>query len=146
MLQTILRYPNDVALDLLLQTPYLPIRQHDYKLRSYDQDSDPFCDWFASDEWVRNWYNAFPGEVLDLKCREFFGLSPEFMARVNRYKKDLLKEEARVLYVAVTRAKNAVVLSSGGSSKQSSPDFWSWKDEVMPTFRSRPPRLRLGNR
>lgn len=272
MLQAILRYPNDVALDLLLQTPYLPIQPHDYTLRNYDQDSDPLCDWLASDERVRTWYNgmmeirkrskidlvpqllmnlleftkirewytkvedyqavanleklvmwsrdlmnsealtlqqftdrlqlailaeeemdeadigeeaekkdavilstihsakgleypivfipelqrpltsdrnippffAFPGEGLDVKLQGDVGQSSEFTERVKRYKKDLLEEEARVLYVAVTRAKNAVVFTSGGSSRQSSPEFWSWKDEVMPAFRSMPKKLRLG--
>lgn len=74
----------------------------------------------------------------------YLGQSPEFMENVNRYKKDLLEEDARVLYVDVTRAKNTVVFSSGGSSKQSNPDFWSWKDEVMLAFCSMPSIFRLG--
>lgn len=51
--------------------------------------------------------------------------------------------ELSVLYVAVTRAKNAVCFSSEGVTDATrNPSLWSWKDEVIPTFRSMPKELR----
>lgn len=273
MLQAILRYPNDVAINLLLQTPYLPVRPPEYTLRSYEKGVDPLCDWLSSDTRVEKWYNGmmeirrrskmdlvpqllmkildftkirewytkrkdyqavanleklvmwsreqmnsealtlqqftdrlqlailsgeemkeadigietkkidavilstihsakgleYPivlipelqrkfasdyntpdffdreGHGLDISLPGFIGKSTEYEEREQEYKRQLLEEEARVLYVAVTRAKNAVVFSSGGLNRPpSSSQHWSWKDEVMPSFRTLPRDLRWG--
>jgi ATP-dependent exoDNAse (exonuclease V) beta subunit len=272
MLQAILRYPNDVTLDLVLQTPFLPIHPLDYSLRSYEKDIDPLCDWLSSDERVSVWYKGMMGirkrSKIDLvpqlimniheftRIREWYtvqenyqavanleklvlwsreqmhsealtlqqftdrlqlailageemeeadigeeskkndaiilstihsakglefpivflpefqrplssdqimplyfdkegkgidvtlpgelGRSHDYYMREDEYKKQLLEEEARVLYVAVTRAKNTVCFISGGSLKTSSREFWSWKDEVLPAFSKMPNELKWG--
>lgn len=274
MLQAILSYPNDVAVDLVLKTPYLPIQPPDYTLRLYDKDIDPLCDWLSSDPRAANWYNGmmeirrrskidivpqllidilkftrirewytkiedyqavanleklvmwsrelmntealtlqqftdrlqlaiiskeemdeadlgaeskkknkiilstihsakgleFPivfipelqrplssdqnmpaffaeeGEGLDVILPGNKGQSPEFKESISKYKKQLLDEEARVLYVAVTRAKNAVIFTSGGTKWPTKREYWSWKDEVLPAFNTLANDLKWGPR
>lgn len=266
MIQAILQYPNDVAIDLLLRTPFLPIQPHDYNL-----DTNR-CSWLFSDKRVRNWYlgmmnirrrskiDLFPKLLTDIyeftRIREWYvkqgntqaaanldklvvwsrelmnaealtlqqfakrlqlailtgeefeearledgevrkdaitfstvhkakglqypiviipemqkpifsneynknkffcnpdfgidisiedlGKSRQFEQHFKDYKKDTLNEEARVLYVAVTRAQNIVCFIGGGSNKIANygSEYWSWKDEVLPYFSKLPDKLK----
>ncbi|MGF6950212.1 ATP-dependent exoDNAse (exonuclease V) beta subunit [Neobacillus sp. B4I6] len=74
---------------------------------------------------------------LDLNLNGF-GRSPRFDEWMEKYRKNLFEEEARVFYVAVTRAQHAVCFIASGKV-QPVPlhsEKWSWKDEVLLGLRS----------
>lgn len=262
MLQAILKYPNDVALDLALGTPFLPLSPPLSPVR-HDHTSHPLCDWLATNPRARRWYEGMmrirrrakidlipkllkelyeftavreiyaqngdyqaaanlemlitwareqmntealtlqqlvdrmqtamltgekldeadtgeegekdavvmstihsakgleypiviipelqrplinndnlpqffdvPGWGLDVSLPGGKGRSPKFDEFMHKYKEALSQEEARVFYVAVTRAQHAVCFISGGRWRLSSPEFWSWKDEVLLAYDS----------
>lgn len=71
---------------------------------------------------------------LDMVLPGGRGASTRYKEWIDTYQKNLLEEEARVFYVAVTRAQHAVCLLSGGKKlwTNSFPsEWWSWKDEVL---------------
>lgn len=60
-------------------------------------------------------------------------LSPDFGTKLQNQQVAQLKEEMRIFYVAVTRAKNSIVTIGSGSKqpKQRWEEFFAWKDEVL---------------
>jgi ATP-dependent exoDNAse (exonuclease V) beta subunit len=74
---------------------------------------------------------------LDINLRRVGGestASPRWDQRLRRVRKQDVEEQFRLLYVAVTRAKQSVVLV-GGSGEMSSGESVTWSDEVL---RARP--------
>ncbi|PEF41587.1 ATP-dependent DNA helicase PcrA [Bacillus sp. AFS094228] len=70
---------------------------------------------------------------IDLNLPNNHGSSPNFPIWMDKYRKDFIKEEARVFYVAVTRAQHAVCFIGGNHpwAARIDSDKWSWKDEVL---------------
>ena len=259
MLQAIIKYPDDVSLDLVLGTPFMPFRSP-VALLNHDHSSDPLCDWLKCEPSVRHWFEGImeirkrikidlvpnlltkiyeftsvreyyankgnmqavanleklvmwardqmdsealtlqqffdrfqvamltgekldeadtgeekkinavifstihsakgleypiivipelqrslinddhlptffdiPGRGMDLKLPGGRGPSPQFDEWMNKHRRDFLQEEARIFYVAVTRAQHAVCFIGGGRSRLSKPgsQWWSWKDELL---------------
>ncbi|MOA47403.1 RecBCD enzyme subunit RecB [compost metagenome] len=61
-------------------------------------------------------------------------MSTRYQEWIEKYNKNHLEEEARIFYVAVTRAQHAVCLISGGEYLKRNDvgsNRWSWKDEVL---------------
>ena len=69
---------------------------------------------------------------LDISLPDGRGRSKNFDDSLNNYRQTLFEEEARILYVAITRAENKVCCISNniGLNTEDS-DFWSWKDEIL---------------
>jgi ATP-dependent exoDNAse (exonuclease V) beta subunit len=68
---------------------------------------------------------------LDISLPGDLGRSARFGEWMERYRERMLYEEARVFYVAVTRAQQAICFVSGGVTFISNREYWSWKDEVL---------------
>ncbi|OME16632.1 ATP-dependent DNA helicase PcrA [Paenibacillus odorifer] len=71
---------------------------------------------------------------LDLCLPGRKGASHRYQEWIEKYKANHLEEEARIFYVAVTRAQQVVCLISGGEKLKVNivdSDKWSWKDEVL---------------
>jgi DNA helicase-2/ATP-dependent DNA helicase PcrA len=82
---------------------------------------------------------GFGLDILPPSCNS---RSSQFEEWMKQHKYSLLEEEARVLYVAVTRAENAVCfIGSGMKEITKSMKYWSWKDEVLPCFDRMPSSL-----
>lgn len=74
---------------------------------------------------------------LDMMLPGGRGRSPRYEEWLERYRNSLLEEEARVFYVAVTRAQHVIHLISGGERliKNDFPsEWWSWKDEILQAY------------
>jgi ATP-dependent exoDNAse (exonuclease V) beta subunit len=66
-----------------------------------------------------------------------FTQSPRFQVARNLEMREQIREEMRILYVAVTRAQHAVYMTgANGGRRRNGPNsaFYSWQDEVLPTF------------
>lgn len=75
------------------------------------------------------------GWGIDLKLPGEHGQSSKFKKWEDKYRLDFLEEEARILYVAVTRAEHVVCIIGHGSRKPNPPrsESWSWQDEILTT-------------
>ncbi|WP_149847132.1 UvrD-helicase domain-containing protein [Paenibacillus sp. 37] len=73
------------------------------------------------------------GWGIDLILPGEHGRSSKFKEWEEQHRQDFLEEEARILYVAVTRAEHVVCMIGNGSRKVNTPDSenWSWKDEIL---------------
>lgn len=73
------------------------------------------------------------GWGIDLILPGGHGRSSKFTQWEDEYRQDFLEEEARILYVAVTRAEHVICMIGHGSRKVSSVggNNWSWKDEIL---------------
>lgn len=78
-------------------------------------------------------YFDVAGWGIDVCLPGKLGMSPKYNEFLDEYKKALYDEEARVFYVALTRAQHAVRLISGGININTMPftEYWSWKDEIL---------------
>lgn len=77
------------------------------------------------------------GWGLDLMLPGGRGRSPRYNEWMARYRMSLLEEEARVFYVAITRAQHVIHLLSGGDrlfESEFPSEWWSWKDEVIKSY------------
>lgn len=77
MLQAILRYPDDVALDLALNSPFLPFK-HTVPLLKHDHSSNPLWDWFRGNEESRSWYEG----MMEIRKRSKIDLVPQLLIRL----------------------------------------------------------------
>lgn len=78
------------------------------------------------------------GLDLDLTAGDTRLRSPRYPAAVARVRQAQLAEEMRILYVAVTRARESVVLVGSGEQRPpNGPDdpFYSWRDELLAAWR-----------
>lgn len=73
------------------------------------------------------------GWGIDLILPGEHGRSSKFKEWEDEYRRDFFEEEARILYVAITRAEHVVCMIGHGSKKVSSSgsENWSWKDEIL---------------
>ncbi|RNB92511.1 ATP-dependent helicase [Brevibacillus fluminis] len=74
-----------------------------------------------------------PGWGLDLELPGGQGCSSSFNEWVDHYRQNMLEEEARIFYVAVTRAEHVICMIGHGYDKPNpiGDENWSWKDEVL---------------
>lgn len=83
--------------------------------------------------------DAMQGLDLALSAGGVSTASPRFAAAAARSREETLAEEMRILYVAVTRAQQAVVFVGSGErlphQRPASPRY-AWKDEIMPAARA----------
>ncbi|HZG70098.1 MAG TPA: UvrD-helicase domain-containing protein [Chondromyces sp.] len=86
-----------------------------------------------------------PGWGLDLKLPGGHGCSSRYDEWVTQFQQNLIEEEARIFYVAVTRAEHVVGMIGHGSNKPNpvGNEYWSWKDEVL---MAKPALRALGSR
>ncbi|MBN9653273.1 ATP-dependent helicase [Halobacillus sp. GSS1] len=84
-----------------------------------------FFDIFDPQEEKSDW-----GIDLDI---EGFGQSDRFNEWMEEFEGEFYAEEARVFYVAVTRAQHAMCFVTRGKKQPSQlhSKFWSWKDEIL---------------
>ncbi|WP_129727946.1 UvrD-helicase domain-containing protein [Ectobacillus funiculus] len=89
---------------------------NDFQLPSFFDIARPDCDW-----------------GLDLNLSNEHGRSLRFNEWMEQYRRDFFQEEARVFYVAVTRAQHAVCFIGGGNPRLAPihSNKWSWKDEIL---------------
>jgi DNA helicase II / ATP-dependent DNA helicase PcrA len=77
-------------------------------------------------------------EGLDLKLSDLTArtASPRWGDRLEKHREERLREEFRLLYVAITRAQHSVILIGGEMRTQNQPSssFYCWRDEVLPAL------------
>lgn len=73
------------------------------------------------------------GWGIDLILPGGHGQSSKFKVWEDQYRQDFFEEEARILYVAITRAEHVVCMIGHGSRELNRPgsENWSWKDEIL---------------
>ncbi|SDE92066.1 Superfamily I DNA or RNA helicase [Fontibacillus panacisegetis] len=74
---------------------------------------------------------------LDVCLQGEKGMSSRYQEWIGKYNQNHLEEEARIFYVAVTRAQHVVCLISGGDylkQNKIGSNRWSWKDEVLSAY------------
>ncbi|MGY5484115.1 UvrD-helicase domain-containing protein [Paenibacillus sp. ALE2] len=74
-----------------------------------------------------------PDWGIDLELPGGLGPSSRFNEWISEYRSQFLEEEARIFYVAITRAEHVVCLIGHGRNQanQVGSDNWSWKDEIL---------------
>lgn len=79
-------------------------------------------------------------EGLDIKLQSVSAdtASPRWSERLEEHREERLREEYRLLYVAITRAQHSVILIGGESLKHNQPSspFYCWRDEVLPALQT----------
>jgi DNA helicase-2/ATP-dependent DNA helicase PcrA len=80
MIQAILKYRDDVSLDLALGTPFLPFRP---PVHIYRQNGtvNPLCDWFESEAACRDWYNG----IMTIRKRMKIDLVPQLLTSIYEF-------------------------------------------------------------
>lgn len=80
MLQAIMKYRDDVSLDLALGTPFLPFRP---PVHIYRQDGavSPLCDWFESDSTCAEWLNG----IRKFRDRVKIDLVPQLLTQLYEF-------------------------------------------------------------
>lgn len=83
------------------------------------------------------------GWGIDLILPGERGRSSRFKEWEDEYRREFFEEEARILYVAITRAEHVACMIGHGSRKLNPPgsENWSWKDEILT---ARPSLEKLG--
>ncbi|MFK4343646.1 MULTISPECIES: UvrD-helicase domain-containing protein [unclassified Paenibacillus] len=146
MLQAIIKYPDDVSLDLALGTPFLPFKASSSIYRSTGENL-VLCDWFENEEDCQGWYEGIqkirkqlkfdlvPKLLTDIydftKVREYYGKLGDLQAVANLEKlvmwsRDLMNTEALTLQQFFDRFQAALL--SGMETDEAS----TGEEEIRP--------------
>lgn len=129
MLQAIIKYPNDLALDLVTGSPFLP-RMSTLPLISYSSINNPMSDWLSDDPEAHDWYKGMMSikkkakyelvpkllkELYDFtRVKEFYAEKGDYQAVANLEKliswsRQIMHSEALTLQQFIDRMKVAIL-------------------------------------